>query len=233
MVSTGKGIALIDSLHVSNLNYAGNIDKEYNKSSFARLMNGEFVYGSTDGAVFIMPLDISTVDYWTLLRFTGLTVDYQNAKEEESLKPAIHDMLADRAVQLGYKHNSFTVSFESINYRFQRDIVYQHILEGYDNDWSQPSAEGKASYTKVSPGTYLFKVRSLRRSDGKTIAESTLEVKVNQPWWNSWWAWTVYLFIIGFVFYFILRYKSNQLQKRYDEDKYVSLSTRHTTFARR
>ena len=34
-------------------------------------MNGEFVYGSTDGAVFIMPLDISTVDYWTLLRFTG------------------------------------------------------------------------------------------------------------------------------------------------------------------
>ena len=132
-------------------------------------MNGEFVYGSTDGAVFIMPLDISTVDYWTLLRFTGLTVDYQNVQEEESLRPAIHDMLADRAVRLGYKYNSFTVSFESINYRFQRDIVYQHILEGYDNDWSKPSAEGKASYTKVSPGTYLFKVRSLRRSDGKTI----------------------------------------------------------------
>lgn len=218
-VSTGKGIALIDSLRVSNLNYAGNIDKEYNKSSFARLMNGEFVYGSTDGAVFIMPLDISTVDYWTLLRFTGLTVDYQNVQEEESLRPAIHDMLADRAVRLGYKYNSFTVSFESINYRFQRDIVYQHILEGYDNDWSKPSAEGKASYTKVSPGTYLFKVRSLRRSDGKTISESTLEVKVSQPWWNSWWAWTIYLFIIGFVFYFILRYKSNLLQKKYDEDK--------------
>ena len=85
-------------------------------------MNGEFVYGSTDGAVFIMPLDISTVDYWTLLRFTGLTVDYQNVQEEESLRPAIHDMLADRAVRLGYKYNSFTVSFESINYRFQRDI---------------------------------------------------------------------------------------------------------------
>ena len=44
-------------------------------------------------------------------------------------------------------------------------------------------------------------------------------MKVSQPWWNSWWAWTIYLFIIGFVFYFILRYKSNQLQKKYDEDK--------------
>lgn len=218
-VSTGKGIALIDSLRVSNLNYVGNIDKEYNKSSFARLKNGEFVYGSTDGVVFIMPLDISTVDYRTLLRFTGLTIDYRNAKEEESLKPAIHDMLVNRAVRLGYKYNSFAVSFESINYRFQRDIVYQHILEGYDNDWSKPSAEGKASYTKVSPGTYFFKVRSLRRSDGKIISESALKVEVSQPWWNSWWAWTVYLFIVGFIFYFILRYKSNQLQKKYDEDK--------------
>lgn len=218
-VSTGKGIALIDSLGVSNLNYMGNIDKEYNKSSFARLTNGEFVYGSTDGAVFIMPLDISTVDYRTLLRFTELTIDYRNAEEEESLKPAIHDMLVNRAVRLSYKYNSFAISFESINYRFQRDIVYQYILEGYDNDWSKPSAEGKASYTKVSPGTYLFKVRSLRRSDGKTISESALKVEVSQPWWNSWWAWAIYLFIIGFIFYFILRYKSNQLQKKYDEDK--------------
>ena len=120
---------LIDSLRVSNLNYAGNIDKEYNKSSFARLMNGEFVYGSTDGAVFIMPLDISTVDYWTLLRFTGLTVDYQNAKEEESLKPAIHDMLADHAVQLGYKYNSFTISFEVAD----REPEIPEILAGYQD----------------------------------------------------------------------------------------------------
>ena len=219
-VENGQNVASADAQIIIDLDGLYDVDSivVYPYWGGQRIYKYE-LYGSTDGAVFIMPLDISTVDYWTLLRFTGLTVDYQNVQEEESLRPAIHDMLADRAVRLGYKYNSFTVSFESINYRFQRDIVYQHILEGYDNDWSKPSAEGKASYTKVSPGTYLFKVRSLRRSDGKTISESTLEVKVSQPWWNSWWAWTIYLFIIGFVFYFILRYKSNQLQKKYDEDK--------------
>ncbi len=36
-----------------------------------------------------------------------------------------------------------------------------------------------------------------------------------------------YLFIIGFVFYFILRYKSNQLQKKYDEDKIHTFLHRH------
>lgn len=218
-VSTGKGIALIDSFRVSNLNYVGNIDREYNKSSFTRLKNGEFVYGSTDGAVFIMPLAISTAEYHAPLRFTGLTVDYQNADEEKNLRPVIHNMLVNGDVRLSYNHNSFAIFFESINYRFQRDIVYQYVLEGYDNNWSEPSVDGKVQYAKVLPGSYLFKVRSLRRSDGKIISEGVLKLNIMQPWWNSWWAWIFYACMILLVFYFILRYKGNQLQKKYDEDK--------------
>lgn len=218
-VSTGKGIALIDGGDVLNLSYVGNIDKEYNKSSFVKLSDGGFAYGSTDGVVFIMPLTVSVADYDGTLRFTGITVDYQDSGEEERMKPLIHEMLADGLVCLDYKHNSFDVSFESINYRFQRDIVYRYLLEGYDKGWSDSSADGQARYTKVAPGTYLFRVCSLRRSDGKILAESTLKVKVGQPWWNSWWAWTLYVCLVGIVFYFILRYKSNRLQKKYDEDK--------------
>lgn len=218
-VSTGKGIALIDGGDVLNLSYVGSIDREYNKSSFVKLSDGGFAYGSTDGVVFIMPLTVSVADYDGTLRLTGITVDYQDSGEEERMKPLIHDMLADGLVCLDYKHNSFDVSFEAINYRFQRDIVYRYMLEGYDKDWSDPSADGQARYTKVAPGTYLFRVCSLRRSDGKVLAESTLKVKVGQPWWNSWWAWALYVCMVGIVFYFILRYKSNQLQKKYDEDK--------------
>nr|WP_321375265.1 two-component regulator propeller domain-containing protein [uncultured Bacteroides sp.] len=217
--STGKGLAVIDHLHVSNLNYVGDIDKEYNKSSFARLANGKFAYGSTNGVVFVTPNAITGADYQAPLRFTGLTVDYLSAKEESRLRPIIHDMLANGAARLDYSHNSFVVTFESINYRFQRDIVYQYILDGYDKYWSDLSVNGMAQYTNVSPGSYLLKVRSLRRSDGKIISERTLILKVSQPWWNSWWAWVFYICIIGAVFYFILRYKSSQFQKKYDEDK--------------
>jgi ligand-binding sensor domain-containing protein len=73
-VSTGKGLALIDRSHVANLNYVGDIDKEYNKSSFARLANGKFAYGSTNGVVFITPNAITGTDYQAPLRFTGLTL---------------------------------------------------------------------------------------------------------------------------------------------------------------
>ena len=45
----------------------------------------------------------------------------------------IYNMINKGMVALAYRHNSFTVSFESINHRFQRDISFQHILEGYEN----------------------------------------------------------------------------------------------------
>jgi signal transduction histidine kinase/DNA-binding response OmpR family regulator len=218
-VSTGKGLALIENFHVSNLNYVGNIDKEYNKSSFARLSDGKFAYGSTNGVVIVTPNAITVTNYEAQLKFTGFAIEYLPADEEKRLRPLIHDMLAKGVVELDYSHNSFAITFESINYRFQRDIAYQYILDGYEKSWSKLSTNGMVRYTNVSPGSYFLKIRSLRRNNGEIISERTLLLKVAQPWWNSWWAWMFYICIVGIIFYFILRFKSNQLQKQYDEDK--------------
>lgn len=218
-VSTGKGLALIENFQVSNLNYLGDIDKEYNKSSFARLADGKFAYGSTNGVVCIMPNAIAATNYQAPLRFTGLTIEYLSADDEKHLRPVIYDMLTNGVVQLDYKHNSFAITFESVNYRFQRDIVYQYILDGYEKSWSNVSPNGMVRYTNVSPGSYLLKVRSLRQSNGEIISEKILILDVSQPWWNSWWAWVFYICIAGTIFYFILRYNSNRLQKKYDEEK--------------
>ncbi|MDR0891814.1 MAG: response regulator [Mediterranea sp.] len=217
--STGKGMAVIDSSQVYNINYMGDIDKEYNKSSFARLANGEFVYGSTDGAVFVRPSILFAADYQAPLRFTGLAVNDLTPREQETLPPLFHKMLADGTVELGYRHNSFVLTFESVNYRFQRDIAYRYMLEGYDKEWGELSANGRAAYRQVAPGRYLFKVQSLRRSSGKLIAEQDLELEVRQPWWNSWWAWSLYASLLAALFYLAQRYKVGQLQKRYSEEK--------------
>ncbi|MDH6309500.1 signal transduction histidine kinase/ligand-binding sensor domain-containing protein/DNA-binding response OmpR family regulator [Dysgonomonas sp. PFB1-18] len=218
-VSTGKGLALIENFQVSNLNYLGDIDKEYNKSSFVRLADGKFAYGSTNGVVCITPNAIAATNYQAPLRFTGLTIEYLDTDQEKRLRPVIYDMLTNGTVRLDYSHNSFAITFESINHRFQRDIAYQYILDGYEKSWSNLSPNGMVRYTNVSPGSYLLKVRSLRQSNKEIISERTLILEVSQPWWNSWWAWMFYICIAAIIFYFILRYNSNRLQKKYDEDK--------------
>jgi signal transduction histidine kinase/ligand-binding sensor domain-containing protein/CheY-like chemotaxis protein/AraC-like DNA-binding protein len=218
-MSTGKGLALMENQKVSNLNYLGDIDKEYNKSSFARLSDGRFAYGSTDGVVLVKPEAIGQTNYKAPLRLTGLSIGHLGTEKDRNTHQSIYNMMVSGFVELPYQYNSFAIHFESINHRFQRDISYEHILEGYDKSWSTSSADGNLRYTNVAPGTYQLKVRNLRRSNGEIIEEKTLLLTVAQPWWNSWWAWILYLTLAGTIFYYIFRYNSNKLEKKHDEDK--------------
>lgn len=217
--STGKGLVLMDDYRVSNLNYLGDIDKEYNKSAFIRLSDGRFAYGSTDGAVIVKPEAIAQIDYEAPLRFTGLNIDYPEPDKEQDMRRRLYEMLTKGEVKLAYRHNSFSIDFESINHRFQRDISYMHILEAYDKTWSNSSDDGTIHYTNVAPGTYLLKVRNLRRSNGEIISEEDLLLTIAEPWWNSWWAWLFYITLAVTFLYYIFRYNSNRLQKKHDEDK--------------
>lgn len=217
--STRKGIAIVDDGRISSLNYVEDVEKVYNKSSFTCLSNGEFVYGSSEGAILIDPAAISVNDYQAPLRFTGITITGHDADEAEQLPPRLYHMITEGNVSLDYAHNTFTVTFEAINYRFRHDIVYQYMLDGYEKTWNSPTPDGEARYIRVSPGSYQLKVRCLRQSDGKVMEERALHIEISQPWWNSWWAWMLYACLSGSLFWFFLQYKSNHLQKKYDEDK--------------
>ena len=217
--STGKGLALLENEQVSDLSFLQEINREYNKSSFTRLSDGQYAFGSTSGAVCLYPHLVTRADYQAPLRFSGFTIDNIGEKERKEMTPLICQMLLNREMELDYSQNSFTIDFESINYQFQQDIVYQYMLDGYEKTWSSASFKGSVKYSKVSPGSYLLKVRSLRKSNSEIIDEQILPIRIFQPWWNSGYAWVTYLCLLGGIFYFILRYNSNRMQKQYDEDK--------------
>lgn len=218
-VSTGRGIAMIENGRILTAHYINETEREYNKSSFARLSDGRFIYGSTNGAICFSPEEIGFPEYDAPLRFTRLSIDYLNKGEAAELQPDLYSMIQDGEVRLGYRHNSFTVGFESINHRFQQDIVYQYKLNGYEKEWNSPVENGSVRYINVSPGKYTLEVRSLRNSNGSVISENSLGIKIRQPWWNSWYAWFIYILGSFAVLTFVFRYKRNQMQKQYDEDK--------------
>lgn len=109
--------------------------------------------------------------------------------------------------------------FESINYPYQHDIQYQYYLAGYDHQWSVPSAYQQARFANLPPGSYTLHVKAIGRSNGRILGESTLRIHIAQPWWNSWWAWIVYLCILGVIVYFGWDYYRERLHRKYYDDK--------------
>lgn len=218
-VSTGNGVAVINDSVVLSLNYLKGVEKEYNKSAAIRLKNGDFIFGGISGAVRLSPSEINMINYPAPLRITGFVIDGISEEKKDKLMLAVHEGLEKEQLTLAYKQNTFTVNFESINLRYQDDIAYRYILEGYDNGWSYISVNGTAIYKNVNPGKYMLRIRSVRKCDGSIIDEKKVAISVSQPWWSSWWAWIVYAVLIVMTGYYIFRYKWYQLQKEHNEDK--------------
>ena len=70
--STGNGLAIISDSAVSSLNFISGIARVYNKSSILRVSNGDLIFGSTAGAVRLLPDKISVAEYSAPLRISRL-----------------------------------------------------------------------------------------------------------------------------------------------------------------
>jgi signal transduction histidine kinase len=97
-----------------------------------------------------------------------------------------------KRVQLEYDENFFTLSFSVLQYINPKRNQYRYQLEGYDNRWNNAGNRGYATYTKVPPGEYIFRVKSTNNYLGGNEQERTIRIIILPPWWNTWWAYMGY-----------------------------------------
>ena len=221
-MSTDKGLAFIDHGKVTNLNFFKGLEREYKRMAVVRTQDGRMIFGSSEGAVVLASKFARGLNYKAPLHITGVEVEgktFDEAAQLEDWNAELFKMLQTGKMSFSHSENTLIVHFESINYQYQHDIQYQYYLEGYDHQWSVPSAYQQARFATLPPGSYTLHVKAMGRSNGRILGESTLRIHVAQPWWNSWWAWIVYLSIFGAIVYFGWDYYRERLHRKYYDDK--------------
>ena len=219
--STELGLAVVSSkdMKVVNINFVKGLDREYKRMSIATMHNGDFILGTSSGAVIINPQQIAALNYKTNLRLVRIELEGINDNEETQWRTDTYKMMREGSLRLSHDQNTFDIVFESINYKYQHDIAYQYMLEGFDKYWSKPSRNQNAHYTNLPPGNYRFIVKSISRSDGKTISQKSIDIHIAQPWWNSWMAWMIYTAIFVALIYLAWQFYHDRLEHRYYDEK--------------
>jgi serine phosphatase RsbU (regulator of sigma subunit)/ligand-binding sensor domain-containing protein len=78
------------------------------------------------------------------------------------------------------------LAFEYQGISFQRvNLLYTHKLEGYEEDWSQPSTEEQVSYDGLRPGNYTFLVKALRAGSAYSNPPVVVKFTIMQPFWTQ------------------------------------------------
>lgn len=216
-LSTDKGLAFIYQGKVVNLNFFKGLEREYNRMSVACTSDGRMLFGSNDGVVALAPMFAKGLNYAAPLRIHR--VEVEGVERTDQWNETLFEMLQEGTLQLHHHENTLIVSFESINYQYQHDIQYQYYLEGYDRDWSKLSSYQLARFVNLPPGSYVLHVKAIGRSNGRELGATSLKISIAQPWWNTWWAWIVYLCILTAILYFAWQYYKERLQRRYYDEK--------------
>ena len=121
------------------------------------------------------------------------------------------------------KYNNVTFYF-SVQDMFASNYAVQYMLKGVDNEWSTPQRINKVSYARLAEGRYSLMIRSVDNI-GNFSDTVSYEFEVLPPWYNTTWAYMVYILIfvtISYIVWLLIlrRYRNLHLQKiRFRETK--------------
>ena len=90
-------------------------------------------------------------------------------------------------MELTHRENVLSLEFAALQYTASERNQYAYRLEGLEKEWNYVGNSRFASYTGLSPGKYVFRVKG-SNSDGAWNEEGTsLAITITPPFWSIWW----------------------------------------------
>lgn len=206
--------------------HEGIVSGTFNQRSMCLLPSGELLVGSLEGIVKVNPEKIILNTIPSRVIFTGVSiknVPLETGREYNGkvLMPNAPDYTDQ--IKLKYDQNDLTISFTTDNFCNPERTTYLYKLENFDDDWiACASGMHHATYTNLPPGTYTLWVKAINSDGFESKEANSLSIVITAPWWATWWAKLLYLFlitlsVIGCVAYFHRR-SIAQLRQRQKEE---------------
>jgi signal transduction histidine kinase/ligand-binding sensor domain-containing protein len=131
---------------------------------------------------------------------------------------------APKGFSLENNNNSLRFMYAAPFFEQEERTRYQTFLEGFDPDWSDWGDNSYKEYTNLASGTYTFRVRA-KNLYNVISDEATYTFTILSPWYATWWAYLVYLLILGFLIFLIDRFQRKRLlAKLYTENREKELA---------
>ena len=219
-VSTNNGLFCFDSRSRQFLYTVDNLPmKEFLFASHTRLRNGRLAFGGIDGAIVFDPRRIQREQAPVALHFTDFRLFYQSVipVQQPDVLPEPIDRL--NHVTLRHNQNSFAFEFIAVDPYNPDRYTYNYMLEGFDQAWIPNGNKLSVNYTNIPPGDYSFRLRCLDRNGDGILAERRIGVSVRDPFWNTAWAWLLYIAVSGALVYWAWCYYRERMLKRQSRER--------------
>src|SRR5579862_587499 len=185
--------------------------------------DGEFLIGDQLGYYHFFPRDIEEFEYPPIINITGFQIGGKEVMRNEA-NILVNRMEKTDRITLAHDQNSFTISFSSIHFQTPGEERYLYMLENYDNVWHDASAAQKAYFFSLPVGHYILRIRAVNPNG--VWAEKALSIIISPPWWETWWAISLFALLLIVITWSLINYRSRMLIR---ENKMLEEKVKHRT----
>lgn len=213
-LSTNKGLSRFDPLTETfkNFDLKYNLQgDEYNSRVGFTSDDGTIYFGGMTGLNIFNPDEVERDTSPPELYFTKLT-RYRLENGEDIV---LEDSGVRQRQKIELDHNDKTVEFQFSTLKLPQvnNISFSYQLAGFSNNWIQLDDRTNFNLTNLDQGNFKLIIKAVSINEDWLDQKLVLDILVQPPWWETWWAYLIYVFLIGSILYGIYRYRLSQLIK--------------------
>jgi ligand-binding sensor domain-containing protein/serine phosphatase RsbU (regulator of sigma subunit) len=227
IVGTNKGfdkVGLNDSMQIVRVSGYERLDGftgvENNQNAIHRDDRGNMWFGTVRGVTCYSPALDTGNTRRPEIHITNLRLFFENVSWEKQGDTVAPWFRLPKALSLGYSKNHVTFDFAGISLANPSKVTYRYRLEGWEEEWSPALREREVTYSRLSPGSYTFKVVAVD-GNGNTSEPSSFSFVITPPWYNTPWFYVLCALFAGGAFFSFIKFRERKLkaEKKVLEEK--------------
>ncbi|MCC7302670.1 MAG: SpoIIE family protein phosphatase [Bacteroidia bacterium] len=222
-ISTNKGLYIMNMRQPAYrlLEPADGIQsRQFLLNAIYRDKQGRIYLGGVNGFNMIDPRTIAFNSTPAPVIFTKLTVMNEEVPQSKTIS-----VLPE--IEIAYSDYFFSLEFAALEFSDPARNRYKYFLEGLSKEWVELGTTRFVTFTNLSPGRYVLKVKACNNHGIWNEQQASLIIIIPPPFYMTWWFYTlcVLSLLAGIWYYIRRREKKLQEEKAYLENV-VSVRTR-------
>lgn len=215
-LSTHGGLSKFNPASGEFRNYTvqdGLQSNEFNRGAYCLSRRGDMFFGGVNGFNTFFPDSIKDNPCIPPIVITGFQMLNRTVDGSSNGEPPLEKDVSDMSeIVISFRDRLFSFGYAALDYNAPGLNQYAYKMENFDEEWINAGTRRFATYTNLNPGSYIFRVKG-SNNDGLWNEEgAAIRIVITPPWWQTWWAYTLYAGVAGLVFYLIRRHEMSKLR---------------------